>query len=131
MQVTVSFTSVASPAPASKVFDSLLAARKYEMQYPGYASTTTVDGVIVTISARDYIDLEDGDLTESELLAKYVKNTQLSASDEKTLEAIAIENSDAYATGFEAAAQGEPRTANPYAARTWDSSAWFAGWDAQ
>jgi hypothetical protein len=48
-----------------------------------------------------------------------------------TNEQAAIENSEAYATGFEAAAQGEPRTANPYAAGTWDSKAWFAGWDAR
>jgi hypothetical protein len=37
--------------------------------------------------------------------------------------------SEAYNTGFEAAKQGEPRTANPYAAGTWDSDNWFAGWD--
>lgn len=42
-----------------------------------------------------------------------------------------IENSEAYNTGFEASAQSDPRTANPYAAGTWDSDAWFAGWDAR
>jgi ribosome modulation factor len=43
----------------------------------------------------------------------------------------ALVNSDAYNTGFEAALQGEERTSNPYAAGTWDSDAWLAGWDAQ
>jgi len=39
--------------------------------------------------------------------------------------------SDAYDTGLEAAAQGEPQSANPYAKGTWDNAAWQAGWDAQ
>lgn len=37
--------------------------------------------------------------------------------------------SNAYHTGFEAAKQGEPRNANPYASCTWDHDQWFAGWD--
>ena len=37
--------------------------------------------------------------------------------------------SDAYNTGYEAAKQGEPRTACPYAAGTWDADNWLAGWD--
>jgi len=39
--------------------------------------------------------------------------------------------SEAYSTGYEAAKQGEPRTACPYAAGTctWDADNWFAGWD--
>ena len=37
--------------------------------------------------------------------------------------------SDAYNTGFEAAAQGELKSANPYAAGTWDSGEWFDGFD--
>ena len=41
------------------------------------------------------------------------------------------ENSDPYNTGFEAASQGEPQSANPYAKGTWDNLAWQAGWDAQ
>lgn len=41
------------------------------------------------------------------------------------------ENSDAYNTGFEAASQGESRSANPYGQGTWDHAAWQAGWDAQ
>lgn len=45
-------------------------------------------------------------------------------------EQAAIENSQAYHTGYEAAVQGEARTANPYAAGTWDAQAWYAGWDA-
>jgi hypothetical protein len=40
------------------------------------------------------------------------------------------EESEAYQTGFEAANQGEPRSANPYSKGTWDSDEWFAGWDA-
>ena len=36
--------------------------------------------------------------------------------------------SEAYNTGFEAAKQGEPRTACPYAAGTWDADNWLAGW---
>jgi hypothetical protein len=40
------------------------------------------------------------------------------------------EKPEAYHTGYEAANQGEPRSANPYAKGTWDSSEWFAGWDA-
>jgi len=39
-------------------------------------------------------------------------------------------NSDAYNTGFEAANQGEPVSANPYAAGTWDADNWAAGWKA-
>lgn len=39
------------------------------------------------------------------------------------------ERSQAFHTGFEAHEQGEPRDANPYAAGTWDSDEWFAGWD--
>ena len=38
-------------------------------------------------------------------------------------------NSEAYNTGYEAAAQDEPRSANPYAIGTWDSDQWFSGWD--
>lgn len=38
--------------------------------------------------------------------------------------------SEAYHTGFEAHSQNEPRTANPYAAGTWEAGEWFAGWDA-
>ena len=37
--------------------------------------------------------------------------------------------SEAYNTGYEAAKQGEPRTACPYAAGTWNADNWFAGWD--
>ena len=37
-------------------------------------------------------------------------------------------NSDAYNTGYEAALQGEPRNANPYAAGTWEAANWSAGW---
>lgn len=37
--------------------------------------------------------------------------------------------SDAYNTGFEAAAQGELRDANPYSAVTWDRDEWFRGFD--
>jgi ribosome modulation factor len=39
-------------------------------------------------------------------------------------------NSEAYNTGFAAAEAGEPRTACPYAAGTWDAINWLAGWDA-
>jgi ribosome modulation factor len=39
-------------------------------------------------------------------------------------------NSDAYNTGYEAAKQGESRSDNPYAAGTWDSDNWLAGYDA-
>jgi len=38
-------------------------------------------------------------------------------------------NSEAYNTGYEAASQGEPRTACPYATGTWDASNWIAGYD--
>ena len=37
-------------------------------------------------------------------------------------------NSDAYNTGYEAARQGEPRSANPYARRTVDRLDWDPGW---
>jgi len=37
--------------------------------------------------------------------------------------------SDAYNTGFEAAAQGELRTANPYSAVQWERGEWFNGFD--
>ena len=36
---------------------------------------------------------------------------------------------DAYHTGYEARAQGEPRTNNPYPVGTWDAGEWFSGWD--
>jgi ribosome modulation factor len=35
--------------------------------------------------------------------------------------------SDAYNTGFQAAAQGESRDTNPYLLGTWDSGEWFNG----
>jgi len=41
-----------------------------------------------------------------------------------------INHSEAYNTGFEACEQGEARTANPYAAETWESDEWFDGFDA-
>lgn len=39
--------------------------------------------------------------------------------------------SDAYNTGYEAAAHGEPATANPYAKGTWDAANWDAGYEDQ
>lgn len=39
-------------------------------------------------------------------------------------------NSEAYNTGYEAAKQGEPRTACPYPAGTWDADNWMAGYEA-
>ena len=39
-------------------------------------------------------------------------------------------SSEAYNTGFEAAQQGEARTACPYAAGTWERDNWLAGYDA-
>ena len=39
-------------------------------------------------------------------------------------------NSDAYNTGYEAAKQGEPRSANPYCRGTIDAANWLAGWTA-
>ena len=50
--------------------------------------------------------------------------------DEDDSETIATD-SDAYNTGFEAAKQGEPRNANPYAVCTWDYDQWDFGWDEQ
>ena len=38
-------------------------------------------------------------------------------------------NSAAYNTGYEAAKQGEPRSANPYCRGTWNYANWLAGWD--
>ena len=40
-------------------------------------------------------------------------------------------NSEAYNTGFEAAKQGEPRSANPYCRGTIDHANWAAGWRAE
>jgi len=37
--------------------------------------------------------------------------------------------SEAYNTGFEAAKQGEPKSANPYTAG-WDHDQWDLGWEA-
>ena len=39
-------------------------------------------------------------------------------------------NSEAYNTGYEAARQGEPRSANPYCRGTVDAANWLAGWTA-
>ena len=39
-------------------------------------------------------------------------------------------NSEAYNTGYEAARQGEPHVANPYAKGTIDYANWLAGWTA-
>ena len=36
--------------------------------------------------------------------------------------------SEAYNTGFEARAQGEPITGNPYPDGSWDAGNWSAGW---
>ena len=38
-------------------------------------------------------------------------------------------NSEAYNTGYEAARQGEWRSANPYCYGTVDAANWLAGWD--
>ena len=35
---------------------------------------------------------------------------------------------EAYNTGYEAAKQGEPSSANPYPDRSWDSEQWAEGW---
>ena len=40
-------------------------------------------------------------------------------------------NSEAYNTGYEAAKQGEPRSANPYCRGTVDAANWLAGWTAE
>ena len=37
--------------------------------------------------------------------------------------------SDAYNTGFQAAAQGESRDTNPYLLGTWEHDEWFRGFD--
>lgn len=37
--------------------------------------------------------------------------------------------SDAYNTGYAAAASGEPRDANPYPNESWERGEWNAGWD--
>lgn len=36
--------------------------------------------------------------------------------------------SEAYHTGYEAHEQGEPKTANPYPAGSYDADEWNAGW---
>lgn len=40
-------------------------------------------------------------------------------------------SSDAYNTGYEAAAQGEPKSANPYSVGSWDADNWTAGYEDQ
>lgn len=37
--------------------------------------------------------------------------------------------SEAYNTGYEAAIQGAPKSANPYGPDTYDHAQWDAGWD--
>lgn len=37
---------------------------------------------------------------------------------------------EAYHTGYEARVQGEPKSANPYPAGSWDADEWTAGWTA-
>lgn len=39
------------------------------------------------------------------------------------------DRSQAYDTGYEARVQGEPKSANPYPAGTWDAEEWIAGWN--
>lgn len=39
------------------------------------------------------------------------------------------DRSQAYHTGYEARVQGEPKSANPYHAGTWDAEEWLAGWN--
>lgn len=40
----------------------------------------------------------------------------------------ANERSEAYHTGYEAHVQGEPITANPYPAGSYDEKEWIDGW---
>lgn len=39
------------------------------------------------------------------------------------------DRSQAYHTGYEARVQGEPKSANPYPAGSWDADEWLAGWN--
>ena len=104
---------------------------------------TPSNGTIVAISndAGELIDLH----TDDTMRAIRLDSATVSVGDRIAIdwdasqvnladcidEHAALVNSDAYNTGYEAANQGEPRTANPYAKGTWDSNAWFAGWDAR
>ena len=72
----------------------------------------------------------DGEEYTTRVIASEDAEESLSAldADEEKCE---YAGSDAFNTGFEAASQGEPQSANPYAQGTWDSEAWMAGWYAQ
>jgi len=85
MKATVKFTTDRRPAPASRTFGTLLAARRCEMEYPDYAAQIAVNGVAFDISADDWAALECGEITEAKLVREYVKNTRLTAREEKSL----------------------------------------------
>lgn len=44
------------------------------------------------------------------------------------MNATITQRGEAYHTGYEARVQGEPKSANPYPAGSWDADEWTAGW---
>jgi len=85
MMTTVKFTTDRRPSPASRTFGTLLAARRYEMEYPDYAAQIAVNGVAFDISADEWAALEYGETTEAELIRDYASRTRLTTREEKSL----------------------------------------------
>ena len=85
MTTTVKFTTDRRPAPVSRTFGTLLAARRYEMEYPDYAAQIAVNGVAFDALADDWAALECGETTEAELIRDYVSRMRLTAREEKSL----------------------------------------------
>ena len=75
----VKFTADIKRAPASKSFATLLEARKYEMSYPNFAAQIYVNGVC--FDGCDYTDLMDGDISESQMIERYIQDKQLTAEE--------------------------------------------------
>ena len=73
-----------------------------------------------------HVDTAGGDRMHAETIA-YTDGTQLIC--DRSMSDSPNDRSAAYHTGYEAHYQGEPRSANPYAAGTFDAREWFAGWD--
>lgn len=54
--------------------------------------------------------------------------TRDTTNGRREMNATITQRGEAYHTGYEARVQGEPKSANPYPAGSWDADEWTAGW---
>jgi hypothetical protein len=81
-------------------------------------------------NGQPYSDEDTPSISDFADMDKYYQDLVVAHCEENGIGLDGFGKSEAYHTGFEAATQGEPREANPYAECTFGYDEWFAGWDA-